>query len=107
MDVQEVIETIATGTRRTPVRMYLKADPSLEFPNATVFGLHDRIVFGDWEDLKEIVDEHRDVIQDIVIETDCRNSAIPLLDIKDIHARIEPGSIIREHVEIGEKAVIK
>ena len=42
----------------------------------------------------------------MVIENDCRNSAIPLLDLKEQKARIEPGAIIREQVEIGENAVI-
>ncbi|MCD8066953.1 MAG: 2,3,4,5-tetrahydropyridine-2,6-dicarboxylate N-acetyltransferase, partial [Oscillospiraceae bacterium] len=32
--------------------------------------------------------------------------AIPLLDMKSVPARIEPGAIIREQVEIGERAVI-
>lgn len=40
------------------------------------------------------------------MENDARNSAIPLLDKKDIHARIEPGAIIREQVQIGDNAVI-
>ena len=43
---------------------------------------------------------------DYVIENDCRNSAVPLLDLKDIQARIEPGAIIRDQVEIGNNAVI-
>ena len=41
-----------------------------------------------------------------MIENDRRNSGIPMLDIKDITARIEPGAIIREQVEIGKNAVI-
>ena len=40
------------------------------------------------------------------MENDCRNSAVPLLDLKGVNARIEPGAIIREKVEIGEGAVI-
>ena len=40
------------------------------------------------------------------IENDARNSAIPMLDKKEIAARIEPGAIIREQVEIGANAVI-
>ena len=36
------------------------------------------------------------------IESNCRNSAIPMLDMKNIPARIEPGAIIREQVEIGK-----
>ncbi|MBO4720280.1 MAG: 2,3,4,5-tetrahydropyridine-2,6-dicarboxylate N-acetyltransferase, partial [Prevotella sp.] len=41
-----------------------------------------------------------------VIENDARNSAIPMLDKKSINARIEPGAIIREQVQIGDRAVI-
>ncbi len=40
------------------------------------------------------------------MENDRRNSAIPLLDLKGIQARIEPGAIIRDQVEIGKNAVI-
>ena len=40
------------------------------------------------------------------VENDCRNSAVPMLDLKGINARIEPGAIIRDEVEIGEGAVI-
>lgn len=41
-----------------------------------------------------------------MVENDRRNSGVPLLDLKDLKARIEPGAIIREKVEIGEGAVI-
>ena len=37
---------------------------------------------------------------------DSRNSAVPLMDVKPVNARIEPGAIIRDRVEIGERAVI-
>ncbi|HAX72837.1 MAG TPA: 2,3,4,5-tetrahydropyridine-2,6-dicarboxylate N-acetyltransferase, partial [Firmicutes bacterium] len=40
------------------------------------------------------------------LEHDRRNSAIPMLDLKHINARIEPGAIIRDKVEIGNNAVI-
>jgi 2,3,4,5-tetrahydropyridine-2,6-dicarboxylate N-acetyltransferase len=35
-----------------------------------------------------------------------RNSAIPLLDLKGLGARIEPGAVIREKVEIGERVIV-
>lgn len=41
-----------------------------------------------------------------MVENDRRNSGVALLDLKEIPARIEPGAIIREKVEIGEGAVI-
>ena len=45
-------------------------------------------------------------IDDMVVENDRRNSAVPLLDLKNINARIEPGALIRDQVEIGDGAVI-
>lgn len=64
------------------------------------------VVFGDWEDIRPVLEENREKILSQQVENDARNSAIPLLDKKDIHARIEPGAIIREQVQIGDNAVI-
>ena len=63
-------------------------------------------MFGDWRDIGPAIEAQQDAIADIVIESSCRNSAVPLLDTKGLNARIEPGAIIREQVEIGEGAVI-
>lgn len=63
-------------------------------------------VFGDWSELCPILEANREKIADIVIENNCRNTAIPMLDLKDIPARIEPGATIREQVTIGKNAVI-
>ena len=52
-----------------------------------------------------ILEKNADSIEDYVIENDCRNSAIPLLDMKNIKARIEPGAVIRDKVDIGDNAV--
>ena len=45
-------------------------------------------------------------IEDYRVENDARNSAVPLLDLKGINARIEPGALIRDQVLIGDNAVI-
>ena len=106
MNAQEIINYIATSEKKTPVKLYVKEKKPIDFGNAKVFGAGDRIVFGDWKELKPIIEANRDSIEDIVIENDARNSAIPMLDKKDINARIEPGAVIREQVEIGDRAVI-
>ena len=49
-----------------------------------------------------MIEKYAEDIEEIVVESDCRNSAIPMLDIKNINARIEPGAIIRDQVEIGD-----
>ena len=106
MNAQEIIQYIATAEKKTPVKVYLKEKEPIDFGSAKVFGAGDKIVFGDWKELAPILEANRESIEDMVVENDCRNSAIPLLDLKDIPARIEPGAIIREQVTIGKNAVI-
>lgn len=106
MNAQEIIQYIATAEKKTPVKLYVKESAPVDYGGAKVFGAGDKIVFGDWKELSAVLEENRDKILDVVIENDCRNSAIPLLDLKEIPARIEPGAIIREQVFIGNNAVI-
>ena len=106
MTAQEIINYIATSEKKTPVKITVKEKAPIDFGSAKVFGAGDKIVYGDWRELREIITDNADKIEDIVIENSCRNSAIPLLDLKDINARIEPGAVIRDNVEIGSGAVI-
>ena len=62
--------------------------------------------FGEYEDFKKLLEEHKEKIEDYHLEVKARNSALPLADITKYKARIEPGAIIRDMVEIGEGAVI-
>ena len=106
MNAQELIRYIATAPKKTPVKLYVKESAPIDYGGAKVFGVGDRIVFGDWTELGPIIEQNRDKIEDIVIENDRRNSAVPLLDMKAVQARIEPGALIRENVTIGKSAVI-
>ncbi len=106
MDAREIINCIANAKKRTPVKVYVKERESVDYGSATVFGAGDRIVFGDWEELRSVLEANRDKIETYLVESDCRNSAVPLLDTKDLNVRIEPGAIIRERVELGANAVI-
>ena len=106
MNAQELINYIATAEKKTPVKLYIREKAPIDFGEAKVFGAGDKIVFGDWKQLGPILEANAERIDDIVIENDRRNSAVPMLDLKDIPARIEPGAIIREQVSIGSNAVI-
>ncbi len=106
MDTQEIIQYIATAEKKTPVKVYLKEKTPIDFGTAQVFGAGDKIIFGDWKELGPILEANRDKIEDLVVENDRCNSAIPLLDLKNLQARIEPGAVIREQVTIGKNAVI-
>ena len=95
MNAQEIIERIRTAEKKTPVRVFLKAREPVEFPHATVFPCGETtLVFGDWKDIGPVLEGHKGDIQELVLEK------------RTVNARIEPGAILREQVEIGDNAVI-
>lgn len=106
MDAQSIIEYIRTSEKKTPVKVYVWEKTPTPFPGCKEFPAGDncKIVFGDWKNIAPVLENNEFV--HLEIENNCRNSAIPMLDLKDIPARIEPGAIIREQVEIGKNAVI-
>ena len=106
MDANEIIEAIRSAKKKTPVTAYVRASRPLHFENCHVFSGVDTIVKGDWADIAPVLERNQDAIVDVVVENDRRNSALPLLDTKGVNARIEPGAIIRDRVEIGDGAVV-
>ena len=107
MNAQEIIEYIRTSEKKTPVRVFVRERQPIAFPGAKEFPCgKTKIVFGDWKVIAPVLEAHAADIEALEVENDCRNSAIPLLDYKPINARIEPGAIIREQVQIGDNAVI-
>ena len=103
MEAEQIIKYIQTSKKKTPVKLYIKCDKEIVFPNTKRFG---DVIIGDWEDIEPVLSSHLLTVEDYFIETTARNSAVPLLDTKNIKARIEPGAIIRDHVTIGDNAVI-
>lgn len=108
MNAYEIIEYIRKSEKKTPVKVYLRAASTIDFPDAQIFptGSDTKIIFGDWKQISPILMANKSKIIDMVIENDARNSAVPLMDKKNLHARIEPGAIIREQVTIGDHAII-
>ncbi|GEL08161.1 2,3,4,5-tetrahydropyridine-2,6-dicarboxylate N-acetyltransferase [Salisediminibacterium halotolerans] len=109
MDANEIISFISNSEKSTPVKVHVKGDlDGIDFGANTKTFIQGNtgVLFGEWKDIQPAVKNNESKIEDIVVENDRRNSAIPTLDLKNIHARIEPGSIIRDQVEIGDSAVI-
>lgn len=109
LNAQEIIDFISNAEKKTPVKVYIKGElTDLDFPTtieAYVTGTTG-VLFGDWQDVEPFLTAHASNIEQSRIENVARNSAVPLLDLKNIHARIEPGAIIRDQVTIGDNAVI-
>jgi len=108
LDAYEIAKFIKDSKKITPIKLYLKGKMDfIDFSNVSAFGdHHHQIVFGEIVEIEKILNNYKEYIIDYVIEYDRRNSAIPLLDITKVQARIEPGAIIREHVTIGKDSVI-
>lgn len=107
-NAHEIIQYIKNSTKSTPVKAYINGDlEGIDFLNCKVFGCQNsKTIFGEWSEVSEILTTNSHLITDSHVESDRRNSAIPMLDTKNIHARIEPGATIRDMVEIGDNAVI-
>ncbi|TMU87961.1 2,3,4,5-tetrahydropyridine-2,6-dicarboxylate N-acetyltransferase [Bacillus sp. BHET2] len=108
MDANEIISFIQNSKKSTPVKVYVKGDlAGIDFGSSQTFLQgNSGVVFGEWSELSTILEDNKDKIEDHVVENDRRNSAIPLLNLKGIKARIEPGAVIRDQVVIGDNAVI-
>jgi 2,3,4,5-tetrahydropyridine-2-carboxylate N-succinyltransferase len=52
------------------------------------------------------VKNNKDKIKDHFVEITARYSALPLLDLRKVDARIEPGAIVREGARIGKGCVV-
>ncbi|QAS51193.1 2,3,4,5-tetrahydropyridine-2,6-dicarboxylate N-acetyltransferase [Halobacillus litoralis] len=110
MDANEIISFISNSEKSTPVKVYLKGEnlENLDFGEQVQDFLSENsgVIFGEWKVIQPLLEKYQNEIDDYVLENDRRNSAIPLLDLKKVNARIEPGAIIRDQVEIGDGAVI-
>ena len=105
-EAQKLINFIANAKKITPVKVTYKGTLATEVPDTVQqFGNESfGQLIGDWSEIELLIKNLPS--EDVFIENDSRNSAVPLLDKKEINARIEPGAIIRDQVEIGDNAVI-
>lgn len=110
MNAEEIIRFISESKKATPVKVYIKGDTleHLVFSEGVSAFIETKtgVLFGEWDIIKQDLEINKNHIVDYVIENDRRNSAIPMVDFKQFNARIEPGAVIRDQVEIGDGAVI-
>ena len=104
---QEIIKYIGDAVKTTPVKAYVNGKDLPKAEGLKVFGTKkSRVLIGDLKLVEQYLEDNQELVEDVYYEYDRRNSAIPLLDTRNINARIEPGSFIRDKVTIGNNAVI-
>lgn len=110
MDYKQIAELIAKSKKITPAKVYLRGKfRAGDFREADfqVFGEGDfRVLIGDYEAIRKWLARHRRRIEDVHAELTARYSALPLLDMRNVKARIEPGAVIRDGARIGRDCVI-
>lgn len=108
MDAFEIIKLISESKKKTPTRALFKGNlEKCDFSafSETYKGIDFIEVYDEFDKIRDFAAAHHEVTL-ARLENDRRNSAIPLTDLTRINARIEPGAVIREMAEIGDKCVI-
>ena len=109
LSAQEIIQYISDAKKSTPLKVYVNGTfDGVNFPESfKVFGSdHSKVIFCEADDWKPFYESYQNKFEDIEIEMDRRNSAIPLKDLTNTNARIEPGAFIREQAVIEDGAVV-
>ena len=109
LSAQEIIQYISDVKKSTPLKVYVNGTfDGVNFPESfKVFGSdHSKVIFCEADDWKPFYESYQNKFEDIEIEMDRRNSAIPLKDLTNTNARIEPGAFIREQTVIEDGAVV-
>ncbi len=108
MDSYEIINYISNSVKKTPAKVYLQGNLSkIDFKEFEYFGNDESgVLFCEQSEFLKLYEKNKSFIIKYRIEIDRRNSAIPLADLTKYNARIEPGAVIRDLVEIGNNCVI-
>lgn len=107
-DPYEIARFIKESKKSTPVTVYVNGDlEDADFGPVEWYGNSGfYILFGESDEISKVILANKHRVKHFRVENDRRNSAIPMLNLLDVDARIEPGSIIRDKVTIGKNAVI-
>jgi 2,3,4,5-tetrahydropyridine-2-carboxylate N-succinyltransferase/tetrahydrodipicolinate N-acetyltransferase len=108
MRTEEIIRLIKESKKKTPAKAYIAGDlEGLDGERITFIGGKDfGILLGDRDDVERVLVENAGKIRSAHVEITARNSAVPLADLTKYEARIEPGAIIRDMVDVRKGAVV-
>jgi len=110
MNYKQIAELISKSKKKTPSKVYIQGNFNEESFKGQGFQAFRQgsfwILIGDYPLIERWVKKNRDKINNHYVEITARYSALPLLDLKKVEARIEPGAIVREGARIGKGCII-
>ena len=97
-DAYAIAKFIKDAEKQTPVKVYVSTTAEIaKAESFKVFGNNgEYTLIGDYKTIMDAIAPIKDQITDMYVENSARNSAIPMIDMLGIDARIEPGAIIRD-----------
>lgn len=107
MSAEEIIAYIGNAKKVTPVKVTVQRHYTADqIPSGVQSFLAPdfAILVGDYRAIEPLLADKQPA--DYHLEVTAQNSAVPMLPIEHVNARIEPGAIIRDQVTIGDNAVI-
>jgi 2,3,4,5-tetrahydropyridine-2,6-dicarboxylate N-acetyltransferase len=110
MDYRQIADLIARSRKTTPSVVYVDgAFERKDFQKQAFRSFGEGrlwILIGDYEAIQAWLKANRGRVRSVHADLRARLSALPLLDLRSVEARIEPGAIIRAGARIGKDCVI-
>jgi 2,3,4,5-tetrahydropyridine-2,6-dicarboxylate N-acetyltransferase len=110
MNYKQIAELIGTSRKKTPSKVWLRGefeDDDFQGQDFQAFGQgRFWVLIGDYPVIEAWMKRRRARVKDSHVELAARYSALPLLDLRKVRARVEPGAVIRHGARIGKDAVI-
>jgi 2,3,4,5-tetrahydropyridine-2,6-dicarboxylate N-acetyltransferase len=110
MDYKQIAALIAGSKKTTAAKVFLQGRfTKKDFRSAgfEFFGTGDFwVLVGDYGAIEPWLKRQRGKIARRHVEISSRYSALPLIDLRRVRARIEPGAVIRRGARIGQDCVI-
>lgn len=110
MNYKQIAALISKSKKRTDAKVYIQGSFSEESFKDLEFQAFGQgsfwVLIGDYPEIEKWAEKNRNKIRSLHAEITDRYSALPLLDLRKVEARIEPGAIIREGAQIGKDCIV-
>jgi 2,3,4,5-tetrahydropyridine-2,6-dicarboxylate N-acetyltransferase len=110
MTSKQIAELIAGSTKKTPAKVFVRGAFQREAFDGRAFQAFGEggfwVLIGDYAAIETWLLGQKSKVLDCYVEVAGRNSALPLLDLRKVKARVEPGAVIRDGARLGDNCVI-